>query len=60
MKRPKHVVVETNYIKTPYQYKPYELYLILTSPILVKTAAGVYWELEAFGQQEDESRPPPS
>jgi hypothetical protein len=26
----------------------------------VKTAAGVYWELEAFGQQEDESRPPPS
>jgi len=35
MNRPKHVVVETSYVKTPYQYKHYKLCLILTLPIFV-------------------------
>jgi hypothetical protein len=35
MKRPKHVVVETSYIKTPQQYKHYKLCFIVSLPIFV-------------------------
>jgi hypothetical protein len=27
---------------------------------VAKNTAGVFWELEVFSQQEDESKPPPS
>ena len=35
MKRPKHVVLETSYVKSHQQYKPYKLCLNVTSPIFV-------------------------